>query len=100
RFPISVRVVMTDAGGLTEMVSPVRLVAREPLQVQLLPEGGALVPGQANRVFVVVSYPDGTPAPSTVEIPARSLTLETDDRGLGEFSFTPAANGRGREFFE
>ncbi len=100
QFPLSLRVVMTDPGGLTEIASPVKRVAREPLAVQLLPENGVLVPGVENRVFVAVSYPDGAPAPSTVEITQLNEMVETDELGLGEFRFTPAADQQGAEFFE
>lgn len=101
RFPISMRVTVTDKGGLTELTSAMRVIAKDALTVQLFPEDNMIVPGVENRMFVVVSYPDGSPAPSTLNI-ARlgGDDMDTNDRGIGQFMFTPKADGNGNEFLQ
>jgi A-macroglobulin TED domain/Alpha-2-macroglobulin family/MG2 domain/Carboxypeptidase regulatory-like domain/A-macroglobulin receptor binding domain/Alpha-2-macroglobulin bait region domain len=46
-------------------------VSQAPLLIQAVPEGGTLIPHLENQVFLLSSYPDGTPAAAslTVHIP-------------------------------
>ncbi len=48
-------------------------VVEEPLLIHAVPEGGTLAPGLDNRVFVLVAYPDGSPA----------VNAEVDINGIG-----------------
>jgi hypothetical protein len=43
-------------------------VSESPLLLTVVPEGGTLVPNLENQVFVLTSYPDGTPARTTLKV--------------------------------
>jgi len=67
-------------------------VAPEPILIKAIPESGLLKPGVENTVFVMTSYPDGTPAETTltVIIAGRDYSAVTS-YGLAELRFTPMA---------
>ncbi len=67
-------------------------VAPEPILIDAIPESGLLKPGVENTVFVMTSYPDGTPAETTltVAIAGREYSAVTS-YGLAELRFTPMA---------
>ncbi|MDP8224796.1 MAG: alpha-2-macroglobulin family protein [Candidatus Lernaella stagnicola] len=58
---VQVHAVVTDAAGHTQEALRSYPVARAPLVAQVLPESGELVPGLENRLFILVTTPDGTP---------------------------------------
>ncbi len=69
-------------------------VAAAPIRVAAVPEGGRIVAGVPNRVFVVATYPDGSPAKAAVTVKASGLkpaTLKTDATGVAVHTFTPHA---------
>ncbi len=55
-----------DNTGHSETHGETVTVSESPLLITAFPEGGALVPGLENQVFVVASYPDGTPAQADI----------------------------------
>jgi hypothetical protein len=71
-------------------------VSASPLLIVAVPEGGALVPNIENQVFILTSYPDGTPAPATLKVhPKGSLKqgattrTTTDEGGIAIVNVTP-----------
>ena len=67
-------------------------VSQTSLLVQAIPEGGTLVPHLDNQVFILTSYPDGTPARSTVNVKlpgGRTEQATTDASGVAVIHFTP-----------
>ena len=48
-------------------------ISESPLLITAVPEGGTLIPGVENEVFLLASYPDGSPA-------SAALTVHLDDR--------------------
>ena len=69
-------------------------VSKSPLTIIAVPEGGELVPGLENQVFVVTAYPDGTPAVAKVKVhaegsPEQSAT--TDEGGVAVVRVRPGA---------
>lgn len=85
-------VVMNAAGqheGLTHNVP----VAAESLLIRVVPESGQLKPGVENALYILVAYPDGTPAPAILQavFPEGSIKVETDSYGLMVLRFTPQA---------
>ena len=66
-------------------------VSESPLLLTAVPESGALIPRLENRVFILASYPDGTPATAdlTVELPGNpAQTTATDSSGIAIVQFT------------
>jgi hypothetical protein len=87
---------VTDTADHTETVARTYPVSNQTVQVSLIPEGGKLVPGLENRIFVAALYPDGSPARVTVQLWAGKkaegkpvATVKTNDAGLAEFRLTP-----------
>ena len=54
-----------DNADHTEKVVKSYPVSDLPIRVNVIAEGGKLVPEMANRIFVAATYPDGSPAPNT-----------------------------------
>lgn len=77
-----------DSAGHVESANRSLTVAATDLTLTLLPEGGALVPGVENRLYVLAAYPDGTPA--ACELGAAGASHRTDATGVAELSFRPA----------
>ena len=59
---------MKDTAGHSESRGEPVTVSESPLLITAVPEGGSLVPGLENRVYILTSYPDGTPAESDVRV--------------------------------
>jgi hypothetical protein len=60
--------------------------------VDVISESGNVVPGVENIIYVVASYPDGTPARTSFTLLYENRELargETDGQGLGEVRFVP-----------
>jgi hypothetical protein len=76
--------VKDSAGHLETRGQPIT-VSDSPLLITAIPEGGTLVPNLQNQVFILTSYPDGTPA--RAEVMVRSSVdgdqhASTDDGGI------------------
>lgn len=71
-------------------------VAREPLRVTVRPEAGVLVPGVQNRLYVLVTRPDGSPTEAHLALRTETgleLQADTDRLGLAALTFTPTEAG-------
>ena len=71
-------------------------VSESPLLVTAIPEGGTLIPNLENQVFILTSYPDGTPASArlTVQVagsPEQQVT--SDDGGVAVVRVNPGTGG-------
>jgi uncharacterized protein YfaS (alpha-2-macroglobulin family) len=69
-------------------------ISQSSLLVTAVPEGGTLIPHIENQVFVLISYPDGTPAATTltVHLPGHeSQQVSTDAGGIAIVHFIPGA---------
>lgn len=66
-------------------------ISKDGLSVDMIPEGGSLKPGMENIVYILSSYPDGSPAQASIEIKWQesSKLLTTDKSGLALFSIKP-----------
>lgn len=88
---IKIDIEVTDKAEHKEKLTNKRIVAKSDLIIVLIPESGTLVPGFENTLYVMTTYPDGTPARTTVTLKSGKITLtgKTDDSGIAEFSVTP-----------
>ncbi|MCX5662487.1 MAG: MG2 domain-containing protein [Planctomycetota bacterium] len=86
-----------DDAGRREVRRIERVVAAEPIRIDLIPEAGELVAGVANRVYVLANYPDGRPAKAHLSVAGidrgAERELVTDDAGAASFECRP----RGQE---
>lgn len=84
-----------DTADHKETVTKNLTVTAAPIIVAAVPESGELIPKLENRVYIVTTYADSTPASCKViwDNPphqAQSITIQTDEAGFGEVVFTPA----------
>jgi A-macroglobulin TED domain/Alpha-2-macroglobulin family/A-macroglobulin receptor binding domain/MG2 domain/Carboxypeptidase regulatory-like domain/Alpha-2-macroglobulin bait region domain len=67
-------------------------ISQSPLLITAVPEGGTLIPHLDNQVFLLSSYPDGTPAKTslTVHLPgSREQRTSTDGGGIAVIRLNP-----------
>ena len=88
--PVSIGVEVKDTAEHTETKARDILVSNTPVLIMAVPESGQLLPGLDNRVFVLTSYPDGTPAQTTLTGDAVPASLQTDESGVATISVRPA----------
>lgn len=80
--PVAIGVEVKDSAEHTETKSRDILVSNTPIMIMAVPESGQLLPGLENRVFVLTSYPDGTPAQTTVSGSLLTSPVKTDESGV------------------
>ena len=90
KFEISV----IDTADHKETITKNLTVTGSPIIVVAIPESGKLIPGLENKVYIVTTYADATPASCKViwDNPSRRdkpVTIETDESGFGEIMLTP-----------
>ncbi len=88
---------VTDRAEQSQSKSLTCLVASQPIQIEVIPEAGQLVPGVSNRIYVWTTYPDGRSAKTRVAIAGLSHELATNELGVAVFE--TGATERGRESF-
>ena len=69
-------------------------ISESSLLITAVPEGGTLVPHLENRVYLLSSYPDGTPASTTLTVKVRNVhdqQVTTDSGGVAVVRFNPGA---------
>jgi len=87
---VLIEATVKDSAGHSESRGEPITVSESPLLVSAVPEGGTLVPGLENQVFLLTSYPDGTPARTDLAIRAPDGSEQratTDDGGVAEIRF-------------
>ena len=74
-----------DASNHSETRAQTVAVSESPLLIKAIPESGALVPALENQVFLIASYPDGTPAQADLRVRTANLdrAVKTDAAGVG-----------------
>lgn len=86
-------VTVEDKAEHEESVSTSVPVAKDPIQLVVVPESGNVVPGVENVIYLSASYPDGRPARCDLEVSTnwyRTMhTLKTDELGIAEFKVKP-----------
>ena len=88
---VLIEATVKDNAGHSETQGVPVMVSESPLLVTAVPESGTLVPGFANQVFILTSYPDGTPAQAEVLVHAQNApdqTANTDAGGVAVVQLT------------
>jgi hypothetical protein len=67
---VLIEATVKDSAGHAETRGEPITVSESPLLITAVPEGGALVPNLENQVFVLTSYPDGSPASADLTVHA------------------------------
>jgi uncharacterized protein YfaS (alpha-2-macroglobulin family) len=69
-------------------------VSESPLLITAIPEGGTLVPNLENQVFILTSYPDGSPASAALKMHAEGISdqnANSDEGGVAMVRIKPRA---------
>lgn len=82
---------VTDRAGQQHATGTSRVVSSEPIQVTVIPEGGTLVQGVPNTVYLITSYADGQPAETRIVTQGVSTELQTSSLGVAELEITPTS---------
>ncbi|PYX93084.1 MAG: hypothetical protein DMG67_05200 [Acidobacteria bacterium] len=73
-------------------------VSESSLVITAVPEGGTLIPNLENQIFVLASYPDGTPAPNAeLKIHASgngAQSATTDEGGVAVIAISAGAGAK------
>ncbi len=90
-----------EDGGVVETASKTIPILLQTVDVQIFPEGGDLIEGYPNRVYIQAMQPNGKPADLVGKLMSKQTggavaEFRTEHEGRGRFDFTPEAN---REYF-
>jgi hypothetical protein len=103
---VLVEATVKDSAAHAETRGEPITVSESPLLITAVPEGGTLIPNIENEVFLLVSYPDGSPAtaaltvhtprpagpiPYVAEEPQRDRHIATDASGVATFRIKPGS---------
>jgi len=89
---VLVEATVKDSAGHAETRGEPITVTEAPLLIAAVPEGGTLIPSLENEVFILTSYPDGTPARAELKVHASGSSeqhVSTDEGGVAEFRINP-----------
>src|ERR1700739_2830291 len=94
---VLIEVTVKDSAGHTETRGEPITVSESPLLISAVPEGGALIPNLENQVFILTSYPDGSPANTDLTVQALRNSeqhVATDDGGIAVIRINPVAGAQ------
>ena len=88
-----VEATVTDSAAHAETRGEPITVSQSALLLTAVPEGGTLIPHMENEIFVLASYPDGSPASAALTVHPSSggpaQRAETDASGVASIHFKP-----------
>ena len=67
---VLIEATVKDSASHSETRGEPITVSESPLLISAIPEGGTLVPNLENQIFILTSYPDGTPASASLKVHA------------------------------
>ena len=95
---LALEATVVDAAGDGEFGWQRSTLADQPIMIDIVPEDGTLHTGVENILYVLTSYPDGQPAPASLQVQigsAAKIEQVTNDYGLAEIRFTPRSGAEG-----
>jgi uncharacterized protein YfaS (alpha-2-macroglobulin family) len=91
---ISLEAHVTDRASHKESAYHQYTVAKYPISIKAVAEAGKLMGGLENNIYILTSYPDGTPAQCSVTVrfpEGNSREVSTDSSGFAMLPVTPKA---------
>jgi hypothetical protein len=82
----SLEVQVVDRAGHAEEITHDLPIADQAILLDVVPESGQLRPGVENIVYILTTYPDGSPAAAMLEVTAPGFRqeVETGEHGVAE----------------
>lgn len=78
-------VIVTDRAGQKQSRTVSCVVTTKPLRIEVFAEGGSLIRGVDNRIYLFASYADGRPAKARLAVSGLEQELETNELGVASF---------------
>ncbi len=94
---VLVEATVKDSASHSETRGEPITVSESPLIVTAVPGGGTLAPNLPNEVFILTSYPDGTPASTDLKVHTpgnREQRVSTDRGGVAVVQLSAAAGNQ------
>jgi hypothetical protein len=91
---VLIEATVKDSADHTETRGEPITVSESPLLITAVPEGGTLIPNLENQVFILTSYPDGTPASTSLKVRvegAPDRQVASDDGGVAVVRISPGS---------
>jgi uncharacterized protein YfaS (alpha-2-macroglobulin family) len=88
RLVVNVR----DSAGQKATKSFLRVVAAQPIRVEVIPEAGRLVRGVPNTIHLFTTYPNGQAAHTRISVTGIDRELTANWLGVTSFEFTPQSD--------
>jgi type II secretory pathway pseudopilin PulG len=85
---------VTDSAGQEQGTTVSRPVTEQALRIEVIAEGGGLVPWVPNTIYLMTLYPDGRPARTELAVSGLPDKLRTDDFGVATLQLTPPSDGK------
>jgi len=86
---VLVEATVKDTAGHSESRGEPVTVSESPLLITVVPESGTLVPGIENDVFILTSYPDGTPAEAELRVGVEGYADQVASTDRGGIAIVP-----------
>jgi alpha-2-macroglobulin-like protein len=86
---LTINISVCDSAGQKQSATVSRLVAKEPIHLEVIYESDPLVPNVANKIYFFSSYPDGRPAETRLKLSGIERELRTNSLGVAEWEYVP-----------
>jgi uncharacterized protein YfaS (alpha-2-macroglobulin family) len=86
---LQIDVSLKDQADHIEKKTKTAQVAKDPIQITVVPEAGEIVPKVPNGLFLMTTYPDGSAAQCDLTIQGAPQTLKTDALGIARHEIVP-----------
>lgn len=87
KFDIEVK----DTADHIEKKSATVLVSEQPINISVIPESGTIEKNLTNKIYVLTTYPDGSPASTSISV-NDTYNLKSDSTGIASFEAKTAEN--------
>ena len=94
---VLIEATIKDGAGHAETRGESITVSESPLIITAVPEGGTLVPGLENQIFVLTSYPDGKPAATDLTVHTGGSLVQSATTDEGGVAIIRLVAGAGTE---
>ncbi len=88
---IAITATVRDPGGQTQGRTETRVVAAQPIRIEVVPEAGALVQYLPNTIHLLTTTVDGRPVRTRLTVSGLDRELRTSELGVASFEVTPQA---------
>lgn len=87
KFDIAVK----DTADHIEKKTSSVLVSEQPINIVVIPESGSLAKNITNNIYIMTTYPDGSPVSSNIiaNVNNNEYKIKSDSTGIATFEFKP-----------